>query len=162
MNRYELEHLIRAATGIIDRSEIVIIGSQAILGAHPEACPPLTESIEADVFSRDEPQLTDAIDGAIGEGSAFHATFGYYAHGVAEETATLPAGWKNWLVPVRNENTRGATGWCLEPHDLAGGGTRERPRICRRNVATAMRRCGDHPRASGCHQFRGRCAAAPG
>jgi hypothetical protein len=22
------------------------------------------------------------------------------------------------LVPVRNENTRGHTGWCLEPHDL--------------------------------------------
>ncbi len=93
--------------------------SQAILGAHPEARPPLTDSIEADVFSRDEPQLTDAVDGAIGEGSAFHATFGYYAHGVAENTATLPAGWKNRLVPVRNENTRGAVGWCLEPHDLA-------------------------------------------
>ena len=22
------------------------------------------------------------------------------------------------LVPVQNENTRGHTGWCLEPHDL--------------------------------------------
>jgi hypothetical protein len=22
-------------------------------------------------------------------------------------------------VPIHNENTRGATGWCLEPHDLA-------------------------------------------
>jgi len=49
----------------------------------------------------------------------FHETFGYYAHGVGEETATLPARWKERLVPLRNENTRGATGWCLEPHDLA-------------------------------------------
>lgn len=31
----------------------------------------------------------------------------------------LPAGWKQRLVPVRNENTAGATGLCLEAHDLA-------------------------------------------
>src|SRR3954462_14223009 len=54
-----------------------------------------------------------------GERSIFHETFGYYAHGVGEDTAVLPAGWKDRLVPIHNENTRGATGWCLEPHDLA-------------------------------------------
>jgi hypothetical protein len=59
------------------------------------------------------------IDGAIGELSAFHQTFGYYAHGVDDTTATLPAGWKDRLVPVRNENTGGATGWCLDVYDLA-------------------------------------------
>ena len=57
-------------------------------------------------------------DGSIGEGSPFHAAFGYYAQGVAEDTATLPAGWRDRLVPVHNPNTRGATGLCLEPHDL--------------------------------------------
>jgi len=31
----------------------------------------------------------------------------------------LPEGWKQRLVAVCNENTRGATGWCLEVHDLA-------------------------------------------
>ena len=51
--------------------------------------------------------------------SAFHQTFGYYAHGVDETTATLPPGWQQRLVPIRNENTGGATGWCLEVHDLA-------------------------------------------
>jgi hypothetical protein len=40
----------------------------------------------------------------------FHETFGYYAHGVGEETAILPASWRERLVPLRNENTRGATG----------------------------------------------------
>ena len=49
----------------------------------------------------------------------FQDTFGYYAHGVAPETATLPALWEERLVPVKNENTGGATGWCLEAHDLA-------------------------------------------
>lgn len=33
------------------------------------------------------------IDGSIGELSAFHDTFGYYAQDVGPETATLPAGW---------------------------------------------------------------------
>jgi hypothetical protein len=51
--------------------------------------------------------------------SAFHQTFGYYAHGVDETTATLPPGWTERLVPVHNANTAGATGWCLEVHDLA-------------------------------------------
>jgi hypothetical protein len=31
--------------------------------------------------------------GALGDGSPFHAAFGYYAHGVGPETAKAPAGW---------------------------------------------------------------------
>jgi hypothetical protein len=76
-------------------------------------------SIEADVFPRHAPDKSVLIDGAIGELSMFHQTFGYYAHGVDDTTATLPAGWAERLVPIRNENTGGATGWCLEVHDLA-------------------------------------------
>src|SRR5262245_48362929 len=74
--------------------------------------------MEADVFPKDRPDLSIQIDGAIGKRSLFHETFGYYAHGVDETTATLSAGWKERLVSVRNENTGGATGWCLEIHDL--------------------------------------------
>jgi len=48
----------------------------------------------------------------------FHDTHSYYAHGVGAETATLPAGWEGRLVSIRNENTRQATGLCLEKHDL--------------------------------------------
>ncbi len=71
------------------------------------------------MFPRDAPDKSLLIDGAIGELSVFHQTFGYYAHGVDDTTATLPAGWADRLVPIRNENTGGATGWCLEVHDLA-------------------------------------------
>jgi hypothetical protein len=49
----------------------------------------------------------------------FHQTFGYNAHCVDETTATLPSGWSDRLVPIANDNTGGATGWCLEVHDLA-------------------------------------------
>jgi hypothetical protein len=38
---------------------------------------------------------------------------------VAEETAKLPRGWKDRLVPIQTPNTGGATGLCLEVHDLA-------------------------------------------
>lgn len=64
------------------------------------------------------PERSDLIDGSIGELSPFHQAFGYYAQGVGEETATLPAGWKERLVSIANPNTRGITGLCLEVHDL--------------------------------------------
>ncbi|HWB72668.1 MAG TPA: DUF6036 family nucleotidyltransferase [Egibacteraceae bacterium] len=121
MRRDQLEHIVRAATALIGEDEIVVIGSQAILGSHPEWLPHVVlRSVEADVFPPDDPEgaKSDVIDGAIGEGSMFHHTFGVYAHGVSERTARLPAGWRDRLVPVSNENTRGAVGWCLEPHDL--------------------------------------------
>ncbi len=50
--------------------------------------------------------------------SPFHSTFGYYAHGVGLKTAVLPMGWEGRLVALQSEGTRGATAWCLEPHDL--------------------------------------------
>lgn len=119
MDRSALEHVLRAASAISNEREFVIIGSQAVLGQFPNAPDALLVSMEVDLYARSAPEKSDLIDGAIGELSAFHQTFGYYAHGVDETTATLPSGWAERLVPVRSENTGGATGWCLEVHDLA-------------------------------------------
>lgn len=119
MQRHQLEHIIRAATGITGAQEFVIIGSQAVLGQFPQAPADLLVSIEADIFSIRDPADGDLIDGSIGEGSPFHQTFGYYAHGVGANTAVLPDGWRQRLVPLRNQNTGGGTGLCLEVHDLA-------------------------------------------
>lgn len=119
MKRSELEHIIRAAGAIAEDDDIVIVGSQSVLGQFPLAPASLLVSAEADVFPRRDPARSDLVDGAIGEGSSFHEQFGYYAQGVDETTATLPRNWKRRLIPVRNENTRGVTGWCLEVHDLA-------------------------------------------
>ncbi len=118
MKRSELEHVIRASADIADDDEIVIVGSQAILGQFPDAPTDLLVSVEADVYPKNHPERAELIDGSIGELSPFHDTFGYYAQGVGPETATLPAGWESRLVPIRNANTRGATGLCLEVHDL--------------------------------------------
>src|SRR4051812_3941995 len=111
MTRHQLEHVIRAASATADVRELVIIGSQAILGAFPFAPTELTKSMEADVFPKGSPDLSAVIDGAIGELSMFHQTFGYFAHGVGPNTAVLPPGWESRLVKVQNDNTMGAIGW---------------------------------------------------
>jgi hypothetical protein len=123
VRRDQLEHLIRAAGAILDEREILIVGSQSILGSVDEdrLPPEAKRSIEADLVPFEDPDETKStlIDGTIGELSPFHETFGVYAHGVGERTARLPDGWRSRLVALQNENTRGIIGWCLEPHDLA-------------------------------------------
>lgn len=119
MTRPQLEHIIRASGMIADVDDIVVIGSQAVLGEFPDAPAELLVSNEADVFPSRYPERSDLIDASIGEGSAFQRSFGYYAHGVDETTAILPDGWRNRLILVTGENTRFVKGWCLEIHDLA-------------------------------------------
>jgi hypothetical protein len=118
MTRQQLEHLIRAAATIADDDELVIIGSQSILAQYPDAPAALLVSVEADLYPKNHPERADLIDGTIGELSPFHDTYGYYAQGVGPTTALLPAGWDERLIPISNENTRWATGLCLEAHDL--------------------------------------------
>jgi len=119
MQRSELEHIIRASGDVAQDDEIVIIGSQSILGQFPDAPISLLASMEADVYPKHNPGLADKVDGAIGEGSSFHELYGYYAQGVGPETAVLPNGWNDRVVVVKNENTNGIAGLCLEVHDLA-------------------------------------------
>ena len=107
MTRDELEHAIRAACDVADDTEIYVFGSQAILGQHPDPPEALRQSAEVDVMPKNKPDAVDRIDGALGELSQFHQTFGFYVHSVSLETA------------VCNENTRQRTGWCVEGHDLA-------------------------------------------
>ena len=103
MTRDQLEHLIRAASAISNEYEVVIIGSQSILGAVPNPPSCLTMSMEADMYPRRTPELAEVIDGSIGEESPFHERFGYYAQGVSPETAILPAGWEGRLVKIHSQ-----------------------------------------------------------
>ncbi|WP_028604271.1 DUF6036 family nucleotidyltransferase [Ottowia thiooxydans] len=118
MTLEELEHIIRASADITDQYEFVIVGSQAILGSIPKPEQVFTVSMEADIYPLEAPQLADKIEGAIGEGSQFHQTFGYYAQGVGPETALLPSGWMQRLHRIQNSNTRDRIGYCLDILDL--------------------------------------------
>ena len=119
MNRQAMEHLIRAVAEITNEYDIVVIGSQSILGQFPQAPSDLLLSMELDVYPKNfSEKLTDVIDGCIGEDSPFHSLHGYYAQGVSPSTAILPVGWEERLVPVQNANTNLKVGHCLEVHDL--------------------------------------------
>jgi hypothetical protein len=118
MRRTELEHVIRAAADVAGDDELVIVGSQAILGQFPDAPESMLMSREADIYPKNHPERADEIDGSLGDGSYFDSSFGYYAHAVGPETARAPSGWEERLVRVQSENTGNAIGWCLEVHDL--------------------------------------------
>jgi hypothetical protein len=121
MRREQLEHVLRAASRIAEEQDILVIGSQSILGSLPEDWlpPEATASMEVDVAFFDDPDeaKADAVDGAIGELSDFHETFGYYAQGVSVTTAVLPDGWRERVVVVETPATSPGRGLCLEPHD---------------------------------------------
>lgn len=119
MTRAELEHAIRAACDVAEDDEVYVFGSQAILGQYPDAPVALRQSAEADIAPVNAVDKVDVIDASLGELSSFHLAHGFYVHGVGLEAAVLPAGWPRRAIAVRNENTNGATGWCVEAHDLA-------------------------------------------
>ncbi len=119
MKLSDLEHILRASRSITGETEFIVIGSQAILARYPDAPREFRQSMEADLYPKFKPELAALIEGTLGRYSQFDETFGYYADGVGPETATLPKGWEKRLIAVSNENTGGAIGWCLEPHDLA-------------------------------------------
>ena len=96
----------------------MIVGSQSILGPIPNPPAELTMSMEADIYPMNAEEKADAIDGALGEGSHFHETYGYYAQGVDSTTACLPHGWKERLQRVQSPATNGRVGYCLDVIDL--------------------------------------------
>ena len=119
MKRDELEHVLRAAGAITGVSTWVIVGSQAILGARPDAPKELLVSQEVDLYAPDDEAASDLVDGSIGEKSPFHESFGYYGHGVGPETAILPSRWRERAVQIHGPGTAGVTGICPDPTDLA-------------------------------------------
>lgn len=131
MRRDQLEHAIRTACQIIEVPEIIVVGSQAILGTYCEDQLPAaaTMSIEIDVLpladnNQETARLADLIEGVAGEFSPFEQTHGFSIDGVDMTTSALPDGWRDRLVKVQNANTAAPggepwfTGWCLDKEDL--------------------------------------------
>lgn len=111
-------HAIRAAADVAGVTEIFVFGSQAVLLRLPNAPAELRQSVELDVAVRAHPDLTDRIDGVLGEESMFHNTHGYYVHGVDLAAAILPKGWEQRIATHTFENGRVRV-TSPELHDLA-------------------------------------------
>lgn len=120
MKRNQFHHVIRAAGAVLGVDEVLVVGSQAVHGSLAKVALLGDFSMEVDVAAAgdSEGRMADLIDGAIGEGSLFHETHGYYGHGVVEATARLPEGWRTRLVAHSAPDTNGVTALCLDPHDL--------------------------------------------
>jgi hypothetical protein len=120
VNREQLAHVLRAAVAIVPGADIVIVGSQAVLATRDEPDLPIeaTRSIAVDLAFVDDPDdaKADVIDGAIGELSRFHETFGYYGQGVSLTTPVQPEGWIDRLVALESPDAAARVG-ALEVHD---------------------------------------------
>lgn len=122
MNRNQLAHVLRSACRIADDNEVLVVGSQAILGSHDEDDLPAaaTASMEADIAFLDDLDRAkaDQVEGGIGEFSLFHEEFGYYAEGIHIDTVVLPTGWRERLLRPELTDAEPAHAAFLEPHDL--------------------------------------------
>jgi hypothetical protein len=66
VRKSELEHVVRAAAEIVS-DEIVVIGSQAVIGQVPDPPAPLLVSMEADVYPLRNPERAIEIDAVLGD-----------------------------------------------------------------------------------------------
>jgi hypothetical protein len=122
MRREDFDHVIRAAADAVGLDEFVIIGSQAIHGEISEPPEELLNSMEVDMYPLADPDRADCIDDALGDGSRFESTYGYFAHAVGPKTAKAPAGWMDRLVRVDVEpaipGRSNPVAYCIERHDM--------------------------------------------
>ena len=67
MKKSELAHILRAACSITGDPNILVIGSQSILGKYPDAPASLRVSVEADVYPKNHPERVShgLIDRAV-------------------------------------------------------------------------------------------------
>jgi hypothetical protein len=89
MRRDQLEHAIRTACQIIGRPEVIVVGSQSILGTFREDQLPTdaTMSVEIDILpiaddNAETERLADLIEGVAGEFSPFEELHGFSIDGV--------------------------------------------------------------------------------
>lgn len=121
MKRSQLAHLLALSYLLGERADLLVVGSQAILGSVPEAKlpPEAVRSMEADItFLDNDEEKADRVDAILGEDSKFHHDFGYYAQGVGVTTASLPEGWRGRVVQFPANLVNGAIAYCPELHDL--------------------------------------------
>ncbi len=112
----ELEHVLRASATITTDQSFVVVGSQSVLLPFPDAPAELLMSNEVDLYPAMHPERAELIEGAIGQLSMFHDTFGHYADGVGPETARMPA---DWMQSARLYYVGDLTAITPDLHDIA-------------------------------------------
>ena len=129
MTRLNLEHIIWAAGAISDDPDIIVIGSQSVLGQFPDASAELLVSLEADVYPKNKPELSDLIDGSIGEGSPFDRSLATTRTALTRAPRRCPADGKIvwcWSREKHAARPRLVSGCSRLGYREVSGGPRER------------------------------------
>jgi hypothetical protein len=122
LKRRGVNHMLRAAAGVAGVDRFVLIGSGSAIATQKQLplAMMLTEEIDLYPDGVDNfEELSELLAVVIGRDSQFFKTFGYYVDGVGPETAILPEGWRDRLIPYTSPEAPGVTALCLEIHDLA-------------------------------------------
>ena len=120
LKKAHIAHMLRAAAAITGRTSFVMVGTGAVIAQLRDVPLALTQTREIDIHAEDgDAAVSDLIDGTIGEGSQFDETFGYYAHGVEEGTASLPRDWRSRAVRLPLEDQPGVSCTCPDVSDIA-------------------------------------------
>jgi hypothetical protein len=117
MNRNDIHRLLVEARRLTNHRDYVIIGSLSVLGAVAQPPELMTQSIDVDLYPKDDPGRAPEIADALGQGSEFEDTFKYYADAVSPKLPTLPEGWHDRLIKVNFDS--GVAAWFLDPNDAA-------------------------------------------
>jgi hypothetical protein len=112
---------------MFDIGDPIIFGTVAVLGQFPNPPPEIARFIEDELFPDGPPPIRLptlerlAWDAEVRErsGAVDDDTDQREIEADKERIMNLPVGWDERLITVRGEGTCGATGWCLEVHDLA-------------------------------------------
>lgn len=113
-----LFQLLGAARRLSGHAEYVVVGSVSVLGMSEVAALPvdMTMSIDADCYTRSDPGRVFDLQGALGEGSAYHREHGIFLDPVSPRLPTLPEGWEARLIRLVRDEVVAAF---LDPNDAA-------------------------------------------
>jgi len=120
MNIEALRHVIRSAQSLAEDKAIIVLGSASLLAHFPHLGDPgqaLAATYDADILAEPFDELTSImLHEALGEDRAYYRIHGYHADILRDSiTDTLPAGWRDRLIPIPGAETA----FALDPHDLA-------------------------------------------
>ena len=106
---------------VAEETRVIVFGSNAIIPWLNQSMDVETsEDIDITFFDDDNEMQTTDVDGALGESSLFHKTFGFWVHGVSINPERFPKGWEERLVRITDEELlEGKVAYVLSPSDLA-------------------------------------------
>lgn len=131
MNHDELGRAIKAACAYLDEPQVIVFGSQSILGSYDTSELPAATFVSREVNIlplmgiTDPPSVEDKqllLDAQLSEDAPFHDHHGFYVEGTPKDVVALPTNWENRLVHFTVDDGLSPlyerTGLCLDPIDL--------------------------------------------